>query len=239
MSFFSSFVSTKVRDLHDGAIKLVAQWDPESVGEAQLSEWDSQAKEMATTAARAATDAKAAQDVVDNIKSNIERYTAAAEKLASTNEVAANKAADQALEWSGKLEAATSEATAAAAWATETRAAAENAQRLVIEGRTKIENAKRDQARALQEAKVAEQRRADRERIAGITKGLSGADVALDAMAANAKAAREKAAADNIRSGVLGKASDDDAAIKAALAEVDGKPKTQTLAEKLAALKQH
>ena len=237
MSFLSSFVSTKVRDLHDGAIKLVAQWDPESVGEAQLAEWDSQAKEMATTAARAATDAKTAQDAVANIQSNVARYTAAAEKLAATNEVAANKAADQALEWASKLESAQSEANAATAWATETRTAAENAQRLVIEGRTKIENAKRDQARALQEAKVAEQRRADRERMAGITKGLSGADVALDAMAANAKAAREKAAADNIRSGVLGKASDDDAAINAALAAVDGKPKAQTLAEKLAALK--
>jgi hypothetical protein len=239
MSFFTSFLSTKVRDLHDGAIKLVAQWDPESVGEAQLSQWDSQAKEMATAAARAATEAKAAQDVVANIQNNISRYTAAAEKLAPTNDIAANKAADQALEWSGKLEAAMTEATAAAEWATETRTAAENAQRLVIEGRTKIENAKRDQARALQEAKVAEQRRADRERIAGITKGLSGADAALDAMAANAKTAREKAAADNIRSGVLGKSSDSDAAINAALAEVDGKPKAKTLAEKLAALKQN
>ena len=237
MSFLSSFVSTKVRNLHDGAIKLIAQWDPESVGEAQLTEWDSQAKEMAATAARAATDAKAAQDAVATIQSNVARYTAAAEKLASTNEVAANKAADQAIEWASKLESAQSEAEAATAWAAETRTAAENAQRLVIEGRTKIENAKRDQARALQEAKVAEQRRADRERMAGITKGLSGADMALDAMAANAKAAREKAAAYDIRSGVLGKASDDDAAINAALAAVDGKPKAQTLAEKLAALK--
>jgi hypothetical protein len=36
---------------------------------------------------------------------------------------------------------------------------------------------------------------------------------------------------------VLGRGADDDAAINAALAEVDGAPKAQSLAEKLAALK--
>lgn len=237
MSFISNYISAKVQDLHDTAVKLVAKWDPESVGEAQLAEWDATAREMAATAAKAATDAKAAADALANIRSNVERYTAAAEKLAATNEIAANKAADQALEWNGKLEAAAAEASDAAQWATETRAAAENAQRLVLEGKSKIEQAKRDQARALQEAAVAEQRRADRERMAGLTKGLSGADVAVNAMAANAKVAREKAAADNIRSGVLGKAVEADAAINAALAEVDGGPKPTSLQDKLAALK--
>ena len=52
-----------------------------------------------------------------------------------------------------------------------------------------------------------------------------------------AQAAREKAAADNIRSGVLGKAVEADAAINAALAEVDGGPKPTSLQDKLAALK--
>jgi hypothetical protein len=239
MSFLTSFVSTKVRDIHDGAIKLMAKWDPETVGETQLAEWDATAREMAATAAKAAGDAKTAADALINIQSNISRYTAAAEKLATTNEVAANKAADQALEWSAKLSDATTEASDSAVWADETRVAAENAQRLVIEGKSKIEKAKREQARALQEAAVAEQRRADRERMAGLTKGLSGADVAIDAMAANAKAAREKAAADNLRSGVLGKVTDDDAAIKAALAEVDGTAKPKTLADKLASLKKN
>ena len=237
ISFLTSYISTKARDLHDGAIKLVARWDPESVGEAQLAEWDSTAKEMASTAARAATDAKAAKDAVANIETNIARYTAAAEKLAVSNESAANKAADQALDWASRLESAQNEASDAEAWATETLVAAENAQRLVMEGRTKIEQAKRDQARALQEAKVAEARREDRERMAGLTRGLSGADVAVNAMAANARSARESAAANNIRSGVLGKAVEQDAAINAALAEVDGAPKAQSLADKLAALR--
>jgi hypothetical protein len=73
--------------------------------------------------------------------------------------------------------------------------------------------------------------------MAGITKGLSGTDAALDAMAANAREARERAAANRIRSDVLGKASDSDAAVAAALAEVDGKGKTNSLQEKLAALR--
>ena len=71
----------------------------------------------------------------------------------------------------------------------------------------------------------------------GITKGLNGADAVLDAMAANTKAARENAAADNLRSGVLGKAVETDDAVRAALAEVEGDNKPKTLADKLAALK--
>lgn len=238
LSFLTNYISTKARDLHDGAVKLVAKWDPDAVGEAQLKEWDDTAREMAQTAARAATDAKTARDALANIQSNVDRYTAAAEKLAAAgNEDAANKAADQALEWNAKLETAQDEVKDAEQWAAETRAAAENAQRLVMEGRRKIEAAKREQARALQAEKVAEQRRSDRERMAGITKGLDGADIAINAMSANARAARERAEANNIRSGVLGKAVEADAAIQAALAEVDGKPKAASLQDKLAALK--
>lgn len=238
LSFMTNYISTKARDLHDGAIKLVAKWDPDAVGEAQLKEWDDTAREMAQAAVRAASDAKTAKDALTNTQSNVDRYTAAAEKLAAAgNEGAANKAADQALEWAGKLETAQAEAQDAEQWAVETRVAAENAQRLVMEGRRKIEAAKRDQSRALQAEKVAEQRRADRERMAGITNGLDGADLAINAMAANTRAARERAEANNLRSGVLGKAVEADAAIQAALAEVDGQPKATSLQDKLAALK--
>lgn len=238
MSFFTSLASTKIRDLRDGAVKLMAKWDPEGVGEAQIEEWNTTAEELARTAARAATDAKAATEALANIEANVNRYTAAAEKLmAAGNETAANKAADQALEWNAKLDDARTEATDAEQWAAETRAAAENAQRLVMEGRQKIEAAKREQARALQAEQVAEQRRAERERLAGLTRGLSGTDMAIDAMKANARGAKERAEANNIRSGVLGKAVEADAAINAALAEVDGKPKGQSLADKMAALK--
>lgn len=223
--------------MHDGAIKLMAKWDPESVGEAQIAEWDDQARDLARTAAKAATDAKAATEALANIKKNITQYTAAAEKLAATNPSAANKAADTALEWQSKLDSAIAEELDSQSWAKETLEAAERAQQLVIEGREKIARAKREQARAIKEADVAASRRADRERMAGITKGLNGADAVLDAMAANTKAARENAAADNIRSGVLGKTVEADEAIKAALAEVEGAAKPQTLADKLAALK--
>ncbi len=238
MAFFTSFFKSKMESLHDGAIKLMASWDPEAVSSAQLREWDQQAQEMAATAARAATEAKAAAEALANIRANLARYTAAAEKLMSAgNETAANKAADEALTLQAKLQDAEEEAADSAEWAQETKTAAENAQRLVIEGRQKLDRARRDQERAEQEAKVAEARRAERERMAGITKGLSGTDAALDAMAANAREARERAAANRIRSDVLGKATDSDAAVAAALAEVDGKSKSNSLQEKLAALR--
>jgi hypothetical protein len=239
MSFFTSFISTKVRSAHDGAIKLIAQWDPDSVAESQISQWDTQARDMASAAAKAASDVRDAQAAVQNILSNIARYTAAAEKLMATNEDAANKAADSALEWQGKLAGAEAEAADATAWAAETFAAAESAQRLVMEGRAKIEAAKREQARAAHDARVAEQRRAERERMAGITTGLSGTDVAIDAMTANARADRQRAEADRLRSNVLGRAVDQDAAINAALAEVDGTAKPRSLADKLASLKKN
>jgi hypothetical protein len=238
LSFLTNLISTKARDLHDGAVKLVAKWDPDAVGDAQLLEWDNTAKEMAQTAARASTDAKTARDTLANIESNVERYTAAAEKLAAAgNESAANRAADQALEWQQRLESARNEAADSEQWANETRIAAENAQRLVMQGRQKIETAKREQARALQSERVSEQRRADRERMAGIKTGLDGADVAINAMAANTRAARERAQANDIRSGVLGQAVETDVAINAALAEVDGAPGTRNLQGKLAALR--
>jgi hypothetical protein len=240
MSFLTSYVSAAMKNFHDSAVKAVAKWDPETVGEAQLAEWNNTAKEMAQGAAKAATDAKVATDAVSNITNNIARYTAAAEKLAATNEDAANKAADQAIEWQSKLKDAQDEAADATAWAAETLTSAQQAEKLVVEGRTKIEKAKRDQARAAQDRHISEQRLADRERMAGLTKNLTGTDVAIDAMAANARKDHEAAAASRIRSDVLGKSVDADAAINAALAEVDGgASKSQTLAEKIAALKSH
>jgi phage shock protein A len=238
MAFFTSFFKSKMDSLHDGAIKLMAQWDPEAVSSAQLREWDTQAQEMATAAARAETDSKQAAERLANIQSNLARYTAAAEKLLTAgNETAANKAADEALSYQAQLKDAEEEAADASEWATETRQAAQNAQRLVLEGRQKLDRARRDQERAEQEAKVSEARRAERERMAGISKGLSGTDAALDAMAANARESRERAAANRIRSDALGKASDNDSAVAAALAEVDGKGKSNSLHEKLAALR--
>lgn len=239
MSFLGSMLTAKARDLHDAAVKTVANWDPNGAGESQIIEWDSQAKEFAASAAKAATDATAANDEVANINANITRYIAAAEKLAATNETAAMAAATTAEEWQARLADAQNVAKDATSWAAETLAAAQLAQKKVMDGRKTIEAAKRDLARATQENQIAEQRRAERERMAGITKGLNGADLAIDALTANAKEAREKAAANNIRSGVLGANVENDAAINAALAEVDGGPKPQTLAEKLAALKQH
>ena len=152
MSIVSSIVTTKARELHDGAIKLMAKWDPDSVGEAQITEWDNQARDLARSAARAETDAQAARESLTNIQTNVAKYAAAAEKLAATNEAAANKAADTALEWQNKLAAAEAEAKDASDYAAEVRAAAERAQRLVVEGREKIEHAKREQARAANEA---------------------------------------------------------------------------------------
>jgi len=238
MSFLTSYVSTKARDLHTAGIQLIAKWDPESAGGAQIAEWDSQARDMAATAAKALTDASAMRKTADSIRENMQRYTRAAENLLSKGETAAaEQSADRALEFKSQLEVAEAEAVDAEAWAAETHDAAIKAQRLVAEGRSKIERVKRDQARAQREAEVASQRLAERQRIAGITRDVSGADAAIDAMSANTRKAREKATADRIRSDALGKISDDNKMIERALAEVDGVSTPKNLSDKLAALR--
>ena len=237
MSFVKSFISATAKNIHDGAILTLASWDPSTVGAAQLDSWNQKAAELADMAVKAAADRDNIQKQINDMTANISRYTAAAEKLAATNEVAANKAADQALALQADLAAAQANLVDAQNWAAETRASAETAEDKVAKGRAAIEQAKREQARAIQEKTIAEQRLKDRERLAGISNNLDGADVAINAMKTNAEAAKQKAAAANLRTGVLSKGAENDAAISAALAEVDGAPKPTSLADKLAALK--
>jgi hypothetical protein len=238
MSFFSSLVTTKIRDAHDSALKAIAKRNPSTAAAVQIEQWQVESVEYSKNAATAASAAKAAADHLVAIKTNIAKYTAAAEKLASAgNEDAANKAADQALSLQAQLESAQREVDATASFAADTLELANKAQQQVVDGLTAVEAAKREQARAAEEAKLAEQRLATKERMSGITHGLSGTTAAIDAMTANAKADREKAAAANIRAGVLGKSSENDDAIAAAIAEVDGTNKPKSLAEKMAALK--
>lgn len=237
MSFFGSLAQTTARKIHDGAIKTLASWDPDTVGESQLTEWSNKAQELATMAATAIVDRDKARARLTQLQSDAARYAAAAEKLAESNPTAAEKAADQAIELQSQIEEAKAILADAETWATETRTSAENAQEKVAKGRTAIEAAKREQNRARQEQTVAEQRLKDRERLAGITTGLDGADIAIDALRSNAEDAKKKATAANIRSGALSKGADADAAVKEALAEVDGKGKPKSLADKLAAIK--
>ena len=237
MSFFNSFVTVGMRSIHDGAIKTMAAWDPDTVAESQLQEWNTKAAELATMAAKAAGELEIQQKKFDGINSDIARYMAAAEKLAETNEKAANMAADKALALQGDLNDAKAALAEAQNWADETRTSAEEAETKVSKGRATIEQAKRDQIRAKQAQTVAEQRLHDRERLAGISNTLDGADAAINALQANAAKAKEAAAAANLRSGVLNKGNADEAAIAAALKEVDGGPKLQSLADKLVALK--
>lgn len=231
-----NYVSAKFSGFRDELVKTLAKWDPETVGEAQLLEWEESAKKLAATAVKATNEANAASAALSTARSDIARYTAAATKLAPSNPEAANKAADQALEIDSKLQSLIDDAEDATAWAHEAREAAERAQKAVLEGRRQIDAAKREQARAAEQERVAEARCEDRERVAGLTRSLTGSDAAINAMKANAQKSRDAAAANNLRSSVIGKSAETDDAIKTALAEVDGSSSTMSLADKLARL---
>jgi hypothetical protein len=236
MSFLRSFVSVSMKNVHDGAIKTLASWDPETVGESQIAEWNAKAVELATMAVKAAEDRDTQRTTVATMVHDVDRYTAASEKLAETNPDAANQAADKALSIQEELKAAQETLADAESWANTTRTTAEDAQAKVTRGRKAIEKAKRDGARASQERTVAETRLHDRERLAGITKGLDGTDVAINAIASNTADDHRAAEAAKLRTGVLNKGADADDAINAALAAVEA-PKVETLTEKLARIK--
>lgn len=236
MSFFKSYITTTMRNIHDGAIKTLASWDPETVGEAQLTEWNNKAADMAKLAAEAAAERDLSRKRVEQLEADFNRYSAAAKKLSESNATAAEKAVDQALELKGQIDEAQQLLVENESWAAETLESAQSAQEKVAKGRQAIEAAKREQTRAVREQEIATQRLKDRERMAGITRGLDGADMAIDALKSNAAEAKKTAAAANIRSGVLNRGADADAAVKAALAEVDGTAKPKSLADKLAQL---
>ncbi len=238
MSIWNNIANAAVKNASDSTMQLVASWQPSLVGQAQLMEWEVQAQHVAEDAAHAETQKQNAKARYDTIKANVERYAAAAAKLETINPEAANKAADQALLLKKDLESAKSQLDEATQWADETRGYAETAQQKIIDGKQKIENAKREQERAQQDVNMQVQRQHDREQAAGIINHTDGSDMVLAAMERNTRELREKANAAKIRSNALGGAVGADAAIQQALKEVDsGGPQPQTLAEKLAALK--
>ena len=237
MSFFASAAQTVASRVHDGAIKTWAKWDPETVGEAQILEWEKEAQRVATIAAKAKDEADSNKKEVDRLTSESNRYLGAAEKLASTNETAALQAANKAEELKGELVTTTQAYNEAKSWADETLDAAKQSQQKVLEGRKTIEAAKRNQAQALRQKEIADTRLAQQNEMAGIKKGLSGTTAAIDALNQNAHDARVQADASKIRSGVMGAASVNDKAIQDALKAAEGPVVEETLAEKIARLK--
>jgi phage shock protein A len=237
MSFFGSLGKTVVGNVHDGAVKTLANIAPDVVGETQITQWREDAAKAADMAAKAATDYESAQKKFDSMKADIARYTAAAEKLMATNEQAATTAIDRATQLNADLPAMQTQLAEAKSWAEETEQAAIAAEKRLTDGRAAITAALHAQEQAKNEAAIAAQRLADRERLAGITNSLNGADAAINALKATADAAKQKAASANMRAKVLGQNQDADAAINAALQEVTSGPAPQTLSEKLAALK--
>jgi hypothetical protein len=236
MSLLTSYISNTVERIHNGVIQTVASVDPETLGEAQISEWICHAARLAQISAKALAEVNEQSAKIVTIEADIARYTSAAEKLGETNPTVAEKAADNALKLSETL--ADEKATLAdhQAWYVESRLAAVDAQEKVGNARKAIEDAKHEQARAQHEAEVAKARLAERQEVLGITKTISGSDMAINALKKNAQESRINADAAKLQTEVLGSAVNDEDAINKAL-ECISPAKTETLAEKLARLK--
>jgi hypothetical protein len=251
MSFLTSMIGQKAREVHDGIIKTVVAFDPQGATQAQIDEYSQNVDQLADIAARAETQAQADQKKADELGVSLEQHIHAAELLsaqvAATADTAAKAAKQKGLD---KIMAdaeqikqqhddAVKAATDSRAWADERKATHQAGVQKLLTARTRLETAMRNQQRAHDEAAIAAQRAADAKAAAGLTSGLDTMDTALGAMEANANRDHQKAMAANMTAGAMSAHADGDAEAAAALAAASGNAPSasMSIADRLAALK--
>lgn len=243
MSLLGNYLGVQVQALHDGIVKTVVNFDPEGASEAQLAEYHNKVDQLADIAAKAMTQAAADAARVIQLQASFDQHMKAAASLDGSNEPAKQKALEKIVSdaetISGDLESAKASAADSSGYADQMKAAHGQAVDKWKNGRTHLDQAKRDQERARQDAARAAQQTADAERAAGLIKGLNGGDIALDAMAANTARLKEKAASARLTSGALSTATegDDEAAKALAAAAGTSSAAGSSLAERMAALR--
>ncbi len=231
--FLASYLQSSFRTAKDGLIKTVAGFDPDGVQEAQLMEYKKAVDEIATTAAKTDAQLQSETQRIASQKTDIQRHLKALEILqaqadaetdpiAKTKKMAAVETESSRIDtMMNTLESDQTNLAQVQGYANELHAAHKTAVEKWTKGRANLERAKTEQARARLELDRAQERKADTERVAGLVGGLTGVDAGMNAMTANTKTMREKAAALNMTSTALNTSTGEDADIAAALAAAD------------------
>jgi len=238
MSFLSSMLGQKVKDLHNTITSTIVSIDPKGATEAQIAEYVKNVDTLAGIAATAKAQVQADQNKVDALAKDKERHVTAATLYSAKpdmNETTLNTLLSDAERIASELTAAQSALAASKEYADQCVETHAQAVTKLTEARQHLQEAMRAQQLAEVEAQRSEQRKHDAEVAAGIISGSgSSLDTALNAMTAHTAELKKKTEANNMTIGQL--STDPSADVKAALAAVDVKP-VKSAAERLAALK--
>jgi chromosome segregation ATPase len=245
LRFLGFFASNKGADVADEFTKFVVGLDPATASKAELDVLQSHLAEIDGKLARAEQDAAREHRETTAAQALVDQYLAAADIL--EKQVAAGTAEKTSLDKllatlekaMADLEREKEEDASAASWVAQLRESHDMMAAKLGAAKTQL----KDAARALEQAKLSEERAEQRSRDAKEAAGLIGGggklNIALDALQSKAAEAQAKARAAELSTSAIKPtgALDGDAAIQAALAAAKAPETTLSSSDRLAALK--
>lgn len=253
MSFIKNLLGVKTDHAVQGAMEALVRWDPKAATEAELRTMEEHLDELGRQVADARISFDREQKEADAIAALSNQRMAAAEQLQRQLDTETDPARRAALEKSlgtivGMLEEMAPDIEREAKDAVEAKEFLEMLEKSYADAgaklkaaRSELTRAQRDMDRAAQQRELAEKQAEAARRAAGLAGSTSGLNVALKAMKEAAQKDLVEAEAASAKAKMLRptKPEQEDPNIAAAMAAVSGKPQSQSLADRLAALKKH
>lgn len=251
LSFIKNLLGVKTDQAVQSAVEALVRWDPKAATEAELRTMEENLDELGRQVAEARASFNKEQREADEIQKLSGQRMAAAEQLQGQLDAETDPARRAALEKSletivGMLEEMAPDIEREVKDAVEAKEFLEMLEKSYADAGAKLKSARAELSRAQRDMDRAEQQRqqADRQadaarRAAGLAGSTSGLNVALKAMKEAAQKDLTAAEAANAKTKLLTptQPEKEDPNIAAAMAAVSGKPQSQSLSERLAALK--
>jgi chromosome segregation ATPase len=249
--FIRNLIGVKTDQAVQAGIEALVRWDPQAATEAELRSMEQHLDELGLEVAKARTAYEREKREAETIKALLNQRMAAAEQIQKQIAAEATVGRKDALEKSlttlvEMLEQMTPEVEREAQDETEAHDFLGMLEKTYAEAgaklraaRSQLERAQRDMARAGQQRQVAQRQAEAARRAAGLSNTTSSLNVALKAMQDAAAHDLEVAEAANAKARLLKptQPEQDDPNIAAALAAASGRPLSQSLSERLAAIK--
>lgn len=249
--FIKNLLGVKTDQAVQNAVEALVRWDPHAATEAEMRAMEEQLDELGRQVAQARIAFDREQKEADEIAKLSAQRMAAAEQLQGRLERETDPAAKAGLEKSlatvvGMLEEMAPDVAREAQDAVEAREFLHMLEKSYAEAGAKLksargdlERAQRDMQRAQQQREAAERQADAARRAAGLAGATSGLNVALKAMKEATDKDLASAEAANAKARLLKPTApeQEDPNIAAAMAAAAGQPASQSLSDRLAALK--
>ena len=253
-AFWKNFGAAKGAEIGKSITTMLVKMDPKTASEAEIATRTEEFEKLSIQAETARAEYNKEKSEADAAKANFDKMMAAAGVLenkmkaaqeagnsaeATKQETALNKLMDQIGQLEPEVQSAQQDAADGKNFLDQLEAALAGRAKELKEARSMLANAQRDMKRAEIEAQRAKDQEARAKDLAGITSGASSSmGTALDAMKTEADKKRIEAEAAKKRATLLGQGSEEDDAIKAAMAEVTpGNTSGMSASERLAAMR--